>query len=168
MSGLTRALLVDDDEWFRKAFRARLRATFPNIELTDRAEPDVSGQYEIYFLDNQFGDVPLAAELVQSIRRAYPKALVIALSGRLDAPTLKRLINEGCNGACEKGDPDELARTFDVVRAYLATADATAGTRQTGGLGGTIRLITDLLREWNNRLDGNDIVPDPHLTAAHR
>jgi len=150
MPASIRALLADDDDFFRRAFAARLRIAVPEVELTDRATPDVSGQFDVYFLDNHFAAVPLAGDLVATARLASPTALIIALSGHLDADTLRRLINEGCNGAVTKGDTADMARCFEVVRAYAANL-----APKPVGLGRTLRSITDLIREWNARLDKN-------------
>jgi len=150
MPATIRALLADDDDFFRRAFAARLRVAVPEVELTDRAAPDVSGRFDIYFLDNHFAAVPLAGDLAAAARLANPTALIVALSGHLDADTLRRLINEGCNGAVMKGDSADMARCFEVVRAYAANL-----APKPAGLGRTLRSITELIREWNQRLEKN-------------
>jgi DNA-binding NarL/FixJ family response regulator len=151
-----RALLVDDDVWFQRAFQARFESQLPQIPLEVRSEPNVSGDYAVYLIDNQFWGEARAGELARQIRQTNPEALVIALSSSLDVVTLKTLINEGCNGACEKGNHAEMMSMFDVIRKFFkkkGISDKQTPVPGGSGMVATIRSIADLLREWNSRLD---------------
>jgi DNA-binding NarL/FixJ family response regulator len=154
MSSRAKVLLLDDDIWFARGFRARFAAAFPDVQLDSDTEPTVKPGYAVYFVDNDFGGKILAGELARQIRALDPDALVIAISASLDAVTLKTLINLGCNGAFDKSTPSSLQEAFEVVRKYL---DAQAALEQEKskrrGFGSTISSIASLLTEWNRRFD---------------
>ena len=80
---------------------------------------------------------------------------MIAFSAFLDAPTLKQLINSGCDGAFEKQNREEFGLLIDIVRKYIAARGEQAIQGKAKGLLGTIHSITDLLREWNLRLESH-------------
>src|SRR6185369_8257118 len=77
-----RALLVDDDPMALEHLELVLSSRFP---------------------DHDFEGELMAGELARQIRARGKPATVVAFSGHLDVETLKRLINAGCDGACEKG-----------------------------------------------------------------
>ena len=119
MSNSASVLLVDDDPWFSKAFRARFEAAFPDVRMDSVTEPKIEPGYGVYFVDNEFDGKCLAGELARQIRALDLDALIIAISANLDAVTLKTLINLGCNGAFDKSAPNSLLEVFAVVRKYF-------------------------------------------------
>jgi len=141
-----RALLVDDDPWALRWLAASLAARFPELEVVARDSPDVSGAFDLYLVDNDFAGRRLAGELAATIRRRRPGAFVMAVSSDLDRPTLKALVNAGCQGACVKSDAQEVEEALQAVGAYLQ-----ARSRR-GGVADALRAIEDLLVQWNGRL----------------
>jgi hypothetical protein len=136
-----------------------LSSRFPDLEITTRTTPDVSGAFDFYFLDNDFEGELLAGKLAREIRAMDEDALVVAFSGTLDVETLKRLINAGCDGACEKGVPASWRPILAMVEERLG-AMIVSHRRESGAFGGVRHAagsIRDLLEEWNTRPEN---VPD--------
>lgn len=148
-----RALLVDDDPMAIEHLELVLSSRFPDLEITTRSEPDVSGTFDFYFIDNDFDGVLMAGELAREIRAHAERPMVIAFSGTLDVETLKRLINSGCDGACEKGVAASWRPMLAMVEERLA--EMVAGHRKEAGAFGGVRhaagSIRELLEEWNER-----------------
>jgi DNA-binding NarL/FixJ family response regulator len=156
MSQSIRALLLDDDALYAAGFRRRFRAAFPDVALETRTEPRVEGNFDLYFLDNQFEGEELAERLLNEVRVVNPDALVIAISATLDADILKSLLNLGCNGACDKSKLSDLDEMFRLVRRFINHRKTEPPRSRRGGLVLAIRSITELLREWNARLDSKE------------
>ena len=89
-------LIVDDDLDAAEFLKFRLRQLNPDIGVEIRLQPDASGDFDMYFLDNDFAGMRLAAELAAAARRQRGDALIVAFSAFLDVQTLKQLINAGC------------------------------------------------------------------------
>jgi N-acetylglucosaminyldiphosphoundecaprenol N-acetyl-beta-D-mannosaminyltransferase len=148
-----RGLLVDDDPMALAQLELLLTTRFPEIELTARCAPDAAGDFDFYFLDNDFEGELLAGTLAHDIRARDPAATIVAISGRLAVETLKRRINAGCAGAAEKGDPGSWRPIVALIEARLA-ALAAAHRRAAGPFGGVRSAagsIRDLLEDWNGR-----------------
>lgn len=157
-----RALLVDDDPMALEHLELLLSSRFPDLEITTRRTPDVAGEFDFYFLDNDFEGELMAGRLAREIRARQKAATVIAFSGRLDIETLKRLINAGCDGACEKGVPSSWRPILALVEERLA-AMVDSHKREAGAFGGVRHAagsIRDILEEWNER------EPAPDAPAA--
>lgn len=150
-----RALLVDDDPMALEHLELVLSSRFPDLEITTRTVPDVGGTFDFYFLDNDFDGELMAGELAREIRAREERALVIAFSGALDVETLKRLINAGCDGACEKGVAASWRPMLAMVEERLAEM-VDSHRRESGAFGGVRHAagtIKDLLEDWNERAD---------------
>jgi N-acetylglucosaminyldiphosphoundecaprenol N-acetyl-beta-D-mannosaminyltransferase len=147
------ALLVDDDPVALEHLELLLTSRFPDLDVTTRRMPDVSGRFDFYFVDNDFEGELMAGDLARAIKARDKTATVVAFSGRLDVDTLKSLINAGCDGACEKGVPSSwrpiLAlvekRLGDMVASHSRAAGAFGGVKHAAGS------IRDLLEDWNGR-----------------
>lgn len=154
MNTPVRALILDDDPLAQQTLQAHLEAEIPGVSVTCRLEPDPQGDFDIYFLDNQFDGVDCAARLAKEIRQNTAEKLVIAFSGTLNSKILKSLINAGCDGVCDKTEPDDLPNALRIARNFAdslkSQPDAPPGP---SGVIGAVRAISDLLREWNTRLD---------------
>jgi DNA-binding NtrC family response regulator len=150
-----RALLLDDDPNALQLLTRILQRRFPTMAIESRSLPNPEGQFDLYLLDNEFDGACMAGTLASEIRSVRPNALIIAFSARLDAPTLKALVNAGCNGACDKADPRDVTRLLDIVDAYLTSRESASVQESGSGYLGAIRSITELIREWNQRLDLN-------------
>jgi DNA-binding NarL/FixJ family response regulator len=155
MTKKPKALLLDDDPNAVQLLTRVLQHRFPTLAIESRMLPNPEGQFDLYFIDNEFEGECMAGALASEVRRAQPNALIVAFSGRLDAPTLKALVNSGCNGACDKSDPRDVARLLDIVDAYLEARESVSLRDSGSDFLGVIRSITELIREWNRRLDLN-------------
>ncbi len=158
-----RALLVDDDPMALEHLELLLSSRYPDLEITTRTTPDVAGVFDFYFLDNDFEGELMAGELAREIRARGRPATVVAFSGHLDVDTLKRLINAGCDGACEKGVPSSWRPILALVEKRLAEM-VTSHQRAAGPFGGVKHAagsIRDLLQEWNQRAPEADGDADP-------
>lgn len=161
-----RALIIDDDPDSVAFLRFRLRRRFPHMEMDTRLSPDAEGDYDLYFLDNEFHGQRLAGQLASSIRARRPQSLIIAFSAHLDAESLKQLVNAGCDGACDKSDPDDLEPMLQIVNRYVKTMSVrSSGAGPSRGLIQAIQSITELIRQWNQRLEA-DTVPESSSQAS--
>jgi DNA-binding NarL/FixJ family response regulator len=153
------ALLIDDDIWSLRLLKGMLQQCFPDLRIEARTTPDISGKFDIYFIDNLIGGVERAAELAHEIRDRHPDALIVAFSATLDHMALKKLLLAGCNGACDKTVRDDLPMTMQVTQRYIEglLASPAPGGR---GLRGVLRSIRGLLHEWNTRLEHEAALQD--------
>jgi DNA-binding NarL/FixJ family response regulator len=146
------ALLIDDDIWSLRLLKGMLEQCFPDLRIETRTEPDASGSFDIYFIDNLIGERFMAEPLAREIRASNPDALVIAFSATLDRETLKSLLRAGCNGACDKTIPSDLPITMEITQRYIESI-LSSPAREGRGLRGVVGSIRGLLREWNARLE---------------
>ena len=146
-----RALLVDDDEHALAHLELLLSSRFPQLDIHTRQEPDVSGGFEFYFIDNDFDGKHLAAQLTEHIRRIRPKSMIFAFSGVLDVGTLKGLINLGCDGVCDKANPKSWKAILEMIDQRLKDmVEHHAGERYAfAGIRGSAQSIQRLLNTWN-------------------
>jgi hypothetical protein len=148
-----RALLVDDDTFALNHLEMILQDAFPELEIEKRTEANVDGRFDFYFLDNDFGGTAQAGRLAREIRRKRPEASIFAFSGALDVDALKRLINAGCDGVCEKDRPESWQPALDRMHVILDSM-AKRHRREKRAFGGVRHAagsIRGLLREWNER-----------------
>lgn len=155
MNNSPNVLVLDDDPVVLKLLALRLRKRFPTVAVDCQRQPVAVGAYDIYILDNDFHGRPLAADLAEHIKQQQPGSLVLALSGTLDADTLKRLINCGCAGAFDKSSPAEIDAMLATIADHLAGDNSAAvnGTRPRSRVADTARAIAELIRDWNHRLE---------------
>jgi hypothetical protein len=146
------ALLIDDDVWCLRLLKGMLQQCFPDLRIETRTAPDVSGNFDIFFIDNLIGRQWMAETLATQFRQSRPDALIFAFSATLDRETLKSLLRAGCNGACDKAVPSDLPMTMEVTRRYIESL-ISAPAREGRGLRGVLASIRELLREWNSRLE---------------
>ena len=154
---------VEPGGYLAERIEPEYRDRLPRIEV--REEPDPSGEFDVWFLDNEFEGRKLAPELTVEVREKNPDALIFACSATLDASCLKELLNAGADGACDKSLPEDLISAMGVIRAYAAELPARrAGGRgrPRGGVLGAIESIRGLLREWNSRLDREETASQEH------
>jgi DNA-binding NarL/FixJ family response regulator len=155
--GVMKALLLDDDPYALEFLRTLLSQRYPGLAIDVRTEPDPTGEYDIYLLDDDFEGVRLAGKLARRIRAQRPEALILAFSASLDAHTLKELLGAGCNGVCDKRVPNDLPEMFAALDRCLAELDARRA-EPPSDLSGRYLLNTfrALFRAWNERLDGQE------------
>ena len=146
-----RALIVDDDKWALRLIRYVLEESIPDLEIEERQDPEISGEFDIYVVDNDFGGARRAAQIVPAIREENPNGLVVAFSATLDRSTLKTLLNAGCDAAFEKGRPDDLEALSRVALEFAKTARNRSESDR--GVVASARVIRDLIRAWNERLN---------------
>lgn len=152
-----RALIVDDDPHAAEYLKFQLQRVVPNIHTEIRQEPDITGQFDMYFLDNDFSGSRFAAELASRIRQHRPDSLIIIFSAFLDAETLKRLLHAGCDGVCEKQEQAETRELLTMVQRFAQTMQRRhTQSKPSRGLVAVVQSIAELLREWNLRLNYRD------------
>ena len=99
------------------------------------------------------GGEPLAGQMAMRIRRRRPDAHIFAFSGALDVEALKRLINAGCDGVCEKERPETWREALEIMRRTLdeRAAKHRRNKRAFGGVRHAAGSIHELLQDWNER-----------------
>ena len=149
-----KALLIDDDPWALRLLEADLLDSLPGIVVTTREVLDLSGSFDVYFLDNRIGERAQAVEGVAEVRRRSPGALVLVHSAHLSRAEIKRLTQLGCDGVFDKGDPSDIDSMIEIVQEYGRALRQPKPAAQ--GLTGAVRAIRGLLSEWNRRLDSQE------------
>lgn len=156
MNKSTKILILDDDTDASELMRYRLNKSLDAIEIEVRSTPDASGEFDVYFVDNDFDGCRLGPQLTRQIRGNQPESLIFAFSANLDSDTLKHLMNVGCDGVCEKHDPDELQSFLSIVGSRIQERRfRSSRNADESGFLATVRSITELIREWNRRLENN-------------
>ena len=148
-----RALILDDDPDSVELMTYALRQVLPDVAVQTRATPEPLDGFDLYVLDNDFDGEYRAGQLATEIRARQPNSLIVAFSACLDAPSLKHLINAGCNGAFEKGSREELDRMLRFVVERLLESDQESSSIGRQSFLATVRAIAALIRLWNRRLE---------------
>jgi hypothetical protein len=146
-------LLLDDDPFALEHMELLLSTHFPEVTFEKRSVPDAEGRFDFYFVDHDFGGRRMAPSVVEGIRRAHPQALIFGFSSNLDGDTLRRLINSGCDGVCDKSEPGNWKPVLKLMEKRLAEM-AERHRRETGFFGGVrhaAHSIHALLDDWNRR-----------------
>jgi DNA-binding NarL/FixJ family response regulator len=152
-----RALLLDDDPYALEFLRAILSERYPGLALDMRSEPDPTGEYDLYFLDDDFEGVRLAGKLARRIRAQRPDALILAFSASLDAATLKELLGAGCNGVCDKRVPTDLPEMLAALDRCIDELEERQNRPPTDLSGRyLVKTFRELFRQWNRRLESQE------------
>ena len=149
-----RALLLDDDPYALEFLRAILSERYPRLRIDVRSEPDPTGEYDLYLLDDDFEGVRLAGKLARRIRAQRPQSLILAFSASLDGKTLKELLGAGCNGVCDKrvpGDLPEMLAALDRCMSELEEQRSEPPSDLSGRY--LVKTFRELFRAWNRRLE---------------
>ena len=119
--------------------------------------PDPTGDFDLYFLDDDFEGVRLAGRLARRIRAQRPEAVILAFSASLDMTTLKELLNAGCNGVCDKKVPEDMPHMLEALDRCMEEIE---DRRQAPPANLTGRFILntfkELFQEWNKRLESQE------------
>lgn len=152
-----KALLLDDDPYALEFLRAILSERFPGLSIDVRSEPDPTGEYDLYLLDDDFEGVRLAGKLARRIRAQRPEALILAFSASLDDKTLKDLLGSGCNGVCDKRVPADLPEMLSALDRCLAELEEQRAEKPSDLSGRyLVKTFRELFRAWNQRLDDQE------------
>lgn len=144
--------IIDDDPIAALYMHRRLTMNFPESNVSTYLEPDIKQELDIYFVDNDFNGHPMAATLLQEIRKLNPNALVVAMSSTLDNQTLQKLMNGGCNAVYDKTRPHEGEAVFEVVSNYMRVMEQTRKGQTCNRFSRAASSLCELLRQWNQRL----------------
>lgn len=143
-------LIVDDDPFCSAMLRTQWLLAMPDSAVVCREDADVTGDFDVYLLDNNFHGSELAVQLTRAARLQSPEALVIAFSSSLDRACLKGLLNAGCDAVAEKTSIEDCELIFELGRRFREARDVAARPdRDPSVLGGVLQL----LRQWNRRLE---------------
>jgi N-acetylglucosaminyldiphosphoundecaprenol N-acetyl-beta-D-mannosaminyltransferase len=159
-----RALIVDDDQHAVDMMEVVLSSRFPQLEIEKRTEPNVQGDFDFYFLDDDFDGERLAARLATEIRERQPNAKVFACSAVLGVDTLKGLINAGCHGVCDKTDPKSWMPMLEATDRRFAdlARERRRQKKYFGGVRQSADSIQTLLTNWNEQ----DVDEEPPAERA--
>jgi DNA-binding NarL/FixJ family response regulator len=148
-----KALLLDDDPYALEFLRAILSERYPGLSIDVRSEPDPTGEYDLYLLDDDFEGVRLAGKLARRIRAQRPEALILAFSASLDGQTLKDLLGAGCNGVCDKRVPADLPEMLASLDRCIEEVEEQRAERPSDLTGRyLVKTFRELFRAWNQRL----------------
>jgi DNA-binding NarL/FixJ family response regulator len=145
-----RIAIIDDDPFLVAHLKQAIAERLPDTEVVGIEDPVAPAGFDAYVVDREFGGDSRGHDVIGRIRALEPHSLVLAYSAYLDRNFLRALLREGCEGAFDKGSVEELDAMISIIGDFLARGRREpSGTR---GLGGTVRAISGLVREWNLRL----------------
>lgn len=145
-----RIAIIDDDPFVIAHLKQAIAERLPDTDVVGIGDPVAPAGFDAYVVDREFGGDSRGHDVIGRIRALEPESLVLAYSAYLDRDFLRTLLREGCEGAFDKGSLEELDAMISVIGEFLFSGrQATVGTN---GLGGTVRAISGLVREWNLRL----------------
>ncbi len=151
------ALLLDDDEFALDFLQATLLDRYPGLQVEKRLAPDPTGDFDVYFLDDDFEGLRLAGRLARRIRTEHPTAVILAFSASLDEATLKELLNAGCDGVCDKKVPGDMPKLLESLdRCLLEIAEQRERPPEQASGSYLMRTFRELFSEWNHRLDSQE------------
>lgn len=145
-----RIAIIDDDPFVIAHLKQAIAERLPDTDVVGIEDPVAPAGFDAYVVDREFGGDSRGHDVIGRIRALEPESLVLAYSAYLDRDFLRTLLREGCEGAFDKGSLEELDAMISVIGEFLFS-DREATVR-TNGLGGTVRAISGLVREWNLRL----------------
>jgi DNA-binding NarL/FixJ family response regulator len=145
-----RIAIIDDDPFLVSHLQQVISDRLANVEVVGIEDPVAPAGFDAYVVDREFGGDSRGHDVIGRIRALEPRSLVLAYSAYLDRDFLRALLRKGCEGAFDKGNLEELDAMILTIGDFLSRGrrDATHG----GGIGGTVRAISGLVREWNLRL----------------
>jgi len=145
-----RIAIIDDDPFLVAHLRQALAEQLTDVEVVGIEDPVAPAGFDVYVVDREFGGDSRGHDVIGRVRALEPQSLVLAYSAYLDRDFLRALLREGCEGAFDKGNLEELDAMISIIGDFLSRGrPVAAGTR---GIGGTVRAISGLVREWNLRL----------------
>jgi hypothetical protein len=147
-----RIAILDDNPDYTELEAALITQRFPGAEICVWHEPRVEPGFDVYLLDNRFGQEERALALATQIRAAQPDSLIIVWSAYVTKDLLKKLSPVGINAVAEKGSRGDIEAALDVIERFFTRGK---GLRS---LGETIRSIRDLLAHWNSRIQQEERV----------
>lgn len=147
------ALILDDDPDAQAFLHWFLDKHFPWLRVATGDQPQTAQGFDFYFIDNNFGGQAKAVPLVREIRATDPQAFIGVFSGHLTPETFKKLVNAGCDGACEKGKPADLALLGELIAGHLDQLAKQKTQQPKTGWRGVAEAMSGLIQSWNDRLD---------------
>ena len=145
-----RIAVIDDDPFLVAHLQQAIAERLSDVDVVGIEDPVAPAGFDAYVVDREFGGDSRGHDVIGRIRDLEPDSLVLAYSAYLDRDFLRTLLRKGCEGAFDKGSLEELDTMISIIGDFLSGGRRTAaGTR---GLGGTVRSISGLVREWNLRL----------------
>ncbi len=151
MSILRKLVILDDDPHYAGMLGLKIRHEFPELAVSSCTKGDVPAGYDIYILDNDFNGMKMGAKLAESARTLSPKSLVVVMSGTLEISLLKRLVNCHAAGVFDKSEVEDMSRMFTLIQSYIQEPQKVEKPASPS-LKGTLKGISALLSEWNDRL----------------
>ncbi|MCR9247380.1 MAG: hypothetical protein NXI31_20310 [bacterium] len=151
------ALILDDDPWMGELLKTRLEQAIPRLDVTLRTDPDTTGRFDLFVVDNRFDDMAMATALVRDIRRQQPDALIVVFSAELSRGDLIELVSCDCDLVFEKGQPEALRQAIEDIGRLLLNPPRDGEPRR--GISSTIRALADLVYQLNRRTPKDAAAP---------
>ena len=145
-----RIAIIDDDPFLVAHLQQAIAERLSGVEVVGVEDPVAPAGFDAYVVDREFGGDSLGHDVIGRIRALEPRSLILAYSAYLDRDFLRTLLREGCEGAFDKGSLEELDAMISIIGDFLSQDARDTGDPR--GLGGTVRAISGLVREWNLRL----------------
>lgn len=148
-----RFVILDDDPAALAYSRFRVLERYSAARIESSIEPKHGRAFDVAIVDNDFNGIACAVRLVRELRAAAPEGLLLVHSATLDRATLKELVGAGADGAFDKSNPADIDTAFEMIDRHL---DGPPSRRNARTSQSVLAAISELLREWNSRLDSEE------------
>lgn len=149
------ALILDDDPDACEFMRWFLEDHFSFVRVVTSTDGQPIRGFDLYLLDNNFKGDARAVRLVKELRSTEKNAFIAAFSGFLEPNIFKSLLNAGCDGAFEKGNPADLAVLGRMMKAYIDQREVMAKRAERRGFKGAMLAMIELIDRWNTGLEAS-------------
>lgn len=142
-----RSLVVHDDAGQANQIAEGIRTAFPEMVVVTTDDPSAFGHdFDVLVVDCR----TRGPEVVRMLRAEAPDALVLAFVDGVGRDGLKGLVNAGVDGLLDASAVEDGEELTGRIRAFVTRH---VESPQCQGLLGVMRSMTDLVRQWNRRLD---------------
>jgi DNA-binding response OmpR family regulator len=142
-----RTLVVHDHAALAHQVAERLRSEFADMLVVPTEDPLAHGHdFDVLVVDCR----ARGADAIRILRAEAQDALILAIVDGLDRDPLKELVNAGVDGVYDEAQASDLEQLVGRIRAFVTRH---AESPNTQGLLGVMRSMSDLVRQWNRRLD---------------
>ena len=159
---MARIQIIDDDYWCGEAIIAFLMDVAAGARFESKCVPEADDGRDIYIVDNEFEDGDHGVDLVRSIRRRNPEALIVLCTATRERVDPTTAMNAGCNALIEKGSASGRNALASIVKRYT---DVRAEVASRPSIRAALADIKAIIATWNQRMGQEDEI-DPSVRLA--
>ena len=138
-------LVIDSDVWRCQVLETCISELLTDVTVVTRTHPDVKGDFHIYLISEEFPGELHAASMVRIARERHPEALIITLTGPLEADELKALLTAGCDRVGDRESPADVSLAMRAMSQFTTTLRQN-GKRRPRGPQNILRATAEMIR----------------------